>query len=168
MGLFSFVKGIGEKITGKSDTPAVAAPSAPAAPAPHAPAAEPTAQQIANLLLNRVQSLGLGVTGLSINYNSATDTATIRGEAKSQADREKIVLAVGNVNHVAAVQDDMTVTAPAPESKFYTVKSGDTLSKVAKEVYGNANLYNKIFEANQPMLSHPDKIYVGQVLRIPA
>lgn len=165
MGLFSFVKGIGEKITGKSDTPVVAAP---AAPAPHAPAAEPTAQQIANLLLNRVQSLGLGVTGLSISYNSATDTATIRGEAKSQADREKIVLAVGNVNHVAAVQDDMTVTTPAPESTFYTVKSGDTLSKVAKEVYGNANLYTKIFEANQPMLSHPDKIYVGQVLRIPA
>ena len=44
---------------------------------------------------------------------------------------------------------------------------GDTLSKIAKEHYGNANLYNKIFEANRPMLSHPDKIYPGQKLRIP-
>lgn len=167
MGLFSFVKGIGEKITGKSDAPA-AAPTAPVAPTQHAPAAEPTAQQVANLLLSRVQSLGLSITGLSINYNSTTDTATLSGEAKSQADREKAILAVGNVNHVAAVQDEMTVATPAPESKMYTVKSGDTLSKVAKEFYGNANEYNKIFEANKPMLSHPDKIYVGQVLRIPA
>jgi len=47
------------------------------------------------------------------------------------------------------------------------VKKGDTLSAVSKEVYGNANLYNKIFEANKPMLSSPDRIYPGQVLRIP-
>ena len=53
-------------------------------------------------------------------------------------------------------------------SQFYTVKSGDTLSKIAKEFYGEANKYNQIFEANKPMLSDPDKIYPGQVLRIPA
>ncbi|MEC7120782.1 MAG: peptidoglycan-binding protein LysM [Pseudomonadota bacterium] len=163
MCLFSFVKGVGEKLTGKKDAPAPAA-----APTQAAPSAEPTAQEIANLLLNRVQSLGLGISGLSVSYNSTTDTATIRGEAQSQADREKAVLSVGNIDHVAAVQDDMTVATPEPESKMYTVKSGDTLSKVAKEFYGNANEYNKIFEANKPMLSHPDKIYVGQVLRIPA
>lgn len=50
---------------------------------------------------------------------------------------------------------------------MYTVKSGDSLSKIAQEVYGSANEYNKIFEANKPMLSSPDKIYPGQVLRIP-
>ena len=54
------------------------------------------------------------------------------------------------------------------ESKTYTVKSGDTLSKIAKEFYGNANKYQQIFEANKPMLKDPDKIYPGQVLRIPA
>jgi nucleoid-associated protein YgaU len=46
--------------------------------------------------------------------------------------------------------------------------SGDTLSKIAKEAYGDANAYMKIFEANKPMLSNPDKIYPGQKLRIPA
>ena len=60
------------------------------------------------------------------------------------------------------------VETASPESKMYTVKSGDNLSKISKEVYGDANQYQKIFEANQPMLSSPDKIYPGQVLRIPA
>ena len=50
---------------------------------------------------------------------------------------------------------------------FVTVKKGDTLSAIAKVQYGDANKYNKIFEANKPLLSHPDKIYPGQVLRIP-
>ena len=53
------------------------------------------------------------------------------------------------------------------QSKTYTVKAGDSLSKIAKEFYGEANKYNQIFEANQPMLKDPDKIYPGQVLRIP-
>lgn len=52
-------------------------------------------------------------------------------------------------------------------SQFYTVKSGDTLSKIAKEFYGEANKYTQIFEANKPMLKDPDKIYPGQMLRIP-
>jgi len=59
------------------------------------------------------------------------------------------------------------VETPEPEAKFYTVVSGDSLSKIAKEYYGNAMKYPVIFEANKPMLSHPDKIYPGQVLRIP-
>ena len=53
-------------------------------------------------------------------------------------------------------------------SRTYTVQSGDTLSKIAKEFYGSANKYQQIFEANKPMLKDPDKIYPGQVLRIPA
>jgi nucleoid-associated protein YgaU len=57
--------------------------------------------------------------------------------------------------------------APAPASVFYTVKKGDNLSTIAKEQYGNASKYMVIFEANKPMLKDPDKIYVGQVLRIP-
>jgi nucleoid-associated protein YgaU len=48
-----------------------------------------------------------------------------------------------------------------------TVRSGDTLSKIAKDAYGDANAYMQIFEANKPMLSNPDRIYPGQVLRIP-
>ena len=53
------------------------------------------------------------------------------------------------------------------QSRTYTVKPGDTLSKIAREMYGDANQYPRIFEANQPMLKDPDKIYPGQVLRIP-
>jgi nucleoid-associated protein YgaU len=68
---------------------------------------------------------------------------------------------------VAAVNDMLTVAAPADPSKYYTVVKGDTLSKIAKEFYGNANKYPVIFEANKPMLTHPDKIYPGQLLRIP-
>ena len=85
----------------------------------------------------------------------------------SQEIREKILLALGNVEGVAEVDDTISVIVPAPEAKLHTVVSGDTLSKIAKTYYGNANDYNRIFEANKPMLSHPDKIYVGQVLRIP-
>ncbi|MDO4442177.1 MAG: peptidoglycan-binding protein LysM [Moraxella sp.] len=160
MGIFSFAKDIGDKIFNRNKKDQAPADAAPAA-------AEPTAQEIANLLLARVQA-NANISGLKVSYNGDTDTVVLTGEAASQADREKAVLAAGNVQHVAQVDDQLTVAAPEPESRFYTVKSGDTLSKIAKEMYGNANEYNKIFEANRPLLSHPDKIYVGQVLRIPA
>jgi nucleoid-associated protein YgaU len=69
---------------------------------------------------------------------------------------------------VASVDDQITVTGPAvAAARFVVVKKGDTLSAISLTVYGNANLYNKIFEANKPLLSHPDKIYPGQTLRIP-
>ena len=55
----------------------------------------------------------------------------------------------------------------ASSTRTYTVKSGDTLSKIAKEYYGDANAYNRIFEANQDKLQSPDKIQVGQQLTIP-
>jgi nucleoid-associated protein YgaU len=68
---------------------------------------------------------------------------------------------------VAQVNDLTTVEAPEPEATFYTVKSGDSLSAIAKAHYGDAMKYPEIFEANKPMLKDPDKIYPGQVLRIP-
>ncbi len=90
----------------------------------------------------------------------------LEGAAPADAEtREKLLLAVGNVAGVAQV-DDRTSAAEAA-STFYTVRKGDTLSAIAKSHYGNANAYTKIFEANRPMLENPDKIYPGQVLRIP-
>ena len=68
----------------------------------------------------------------------------------------------------AAVNDMLTVSSPAPEAQFHVVVSGDNLSKIAKKFYGDPNKYPLIFEANKPMLKHPDKIYPGQLLRIPA
>ncbi len=82
--------------------------------------------------------------------------------------RKKILVAVGNVTGVGRVSDGVKVTQSGAESRFYTVKSGDTLSAISKAMYGSANDYQRIFEANKPMLTHPDKIYPGQVLIIPA
>ncbi|MFT4020534.1 MAG: peptidoglycan-binding protein LysM [Acinetobacter sp.] len=158
MGLFDFVKGIGKKNQAKVEEQPTTTTATPA---------EPTAQQVANQLLAHVKSLGLAVEGLSVSYNSTTDVATVKGQVKTQADKEKIILAVGNIDHVAQVDDQLSVEVPEPESKFYTVKSGDNLSKIAKEVYGDANKYPTIFEANKPLLKDPDEIFPGQVLRIP-
>ncbi len=155
MGLFDFVKGIGKKNT--------AAAEPQVAPV----AAEPTAQEVANKLLGHIKSLGLPISGLSVSYNATTDLATVVGQVQNQADREKIILAVGNIDHVAQVDDQLTVVTPEPESKFYTVKSGDNLSKISKEFYGDTNKYNKIFEANRPLLKNANDIFPGQVLRIP-
>jgi nucleoid-associated protein YgaU len=79
------------------------------------------------------------------------------------------VLTAGNTKGVAQVDDRLVVEAaePEPEAAMYTVKSGDTLSAIAKAHYGDAMKYPEIFEANKPMLTDPDKIYPGQVLRIP-
>ncbi len=66
-----------------------------------------------------------------------------------------------------AVAAEPAAAEVLPTSVFYTVQSGDTLSKIAKAHYGDANAYHAIFEANKPMLKHPDKIFPGQVLRIP-
>ncbi|HEP9852139.1 TPA: peptidoglycan-binding protein LysM, partial [Pseudomonas aeruginosa] len=103
----------------------------------------------------------------NIQVSVEGDKVIASGEVASQEEKEKILLALGNVAGVSSVEDKITVAQAAPEARFVTVKKGDTLSAIAKAEYGNANAYMKIFEANKPMLSHPDKIYPGQVLRIP-
>ena len=82
--------------------------------------------------------------------------------------REKILLTVGNTAGISAVDDAIEVEAAEPEAQFHTVERGDTLSAIAKKYYGKASKYPVIFEANKPMLDNPDRIYPGQVLRIPA
>jgi nucleoid-associated protein YgaU len=92
---------------------------------------------------------------------------TVDGTVADQATKEKVLLCCGNVAGVASVNDLLVVETPAPEAQWHTVVSGDNLSKIAKKFYGDANKYPVIFEANKPMLTHPDKIYPGQMLRIP-
>ena len=164
MGLLSFFKDAGEKLFGKGQAQA----------AQQAAAADPSPEKIAtaNAAASRaiedyIRAMNLDATGLLVDFDSASSVVTVRGIAPDQATREKIVLCCGNVAGVSSVNDQMTVEVPVEESKYYTVKSGDNLSKIAKEFYGNANAYMKIYEANRPMLSHPDKIYPGQTLRIP-
>ena len=93
----------------------------------------------------------------------------LRGRVPDQPTRERAIVSAGNNRGVAEVEDQMEVEerTPRAQSRMYTVKSGDTLSKIAKAHYGDPMKYSQIFEANRPMLKDPDEIYPGQVLRIP-
>ncbi len=184
MGLFNFLRDVGAKLSGHG--------GAYSAPTPEA-------------LENELKRLGLPTDGLSMRVEG--DTVHLAGQVRDAETREKIVLAVGNVQGVGKVDDGQlqggesagtlagavgglsrlpagaagmevagsTLHAAAAQpveqgpggSMFYTVQKGDTLSAIAKRHYGEANAYMAIFEANRPMLDHPDRIYPGQVLRIP-
>ena len=165
MSLISFIKEAGEKLFGKGDAKA-AQPGAAAAASPEEVARlSATAGQA---IADYIRSQGLEVDGLDVSYDATKTTVTVAGVAADQATKEKVVLCCGNVHSVSAVNDLMTVKAAAqPEAQWYTVAKGDNLSKISKQFYGDANKYPQIFEANKPMLTHPDKIYPGQVLRIP-
>ena len=152
MGLLSFIKEAGEKLFGSGEAKAGTADANTAA---------------AKAIKDYIGAMKLSADNLEVAFDGSTGTVTVSGQANDQETREKIVLCCGNVAQVDKVVDNMSVKNPLPEAKFYTVVRGDTLSKIAKEYYGNANAYMKIFEANKPMLTHPDKIYPGQVLRIP-
>jgi nucleoid-associated protein YgaU len=164
MGLLSFFKDAGEKLFGKGEAQA-AQQAAAKDPSPEKVAAANDAA--AKAIESYIRAMNLDATGLMVDYDASNSTVTVRGIAPDQATREKIVLCCGNVAGVASVNDQLTVEVPVDESQYYTVKSGDSLSKIAQQFYGNGNAYMQIFEANKPMLSHPDKIYPGQNLRIP-
>ena len=165
MGLIDFVKSAGEKLfgRGKAQTAMAEMQAAPADPAKVAAANAAAGDAI----LDYIKSQNLSATGLTVTFDGAKSTASVFGVAPNQATREKIVLCCGNVAGVAAVTDMMTVDQSEPEAKYYTVVSGDNLSKISKANFGDPNKYMVIFEANKPMLSDPNKIYPGQVLRIP-
>lgn len=145
MSIFSFVKEAGEKLIDLL-TPGNANAS--------------------EQLKEHIEKVGLG--NPNVHATVEGDKVIVSGEVATQEEKEKILLALGNIAGVSSVEDQITVTGPVVVSAvFVTVKKGDTLSAIAKVQYGDANKYNKIFEANKPLLSHPDKIYPGQVLRIP-
>ena len=158
MGLIDFIKGAGEKIFDKEDEAAAAAAEAASR--------EATEKRRAEGLANYVGRLGFEIDDLGIAVDD--DLVTVSGTAPSQEIREKLVLALGNTAGTSRVDDRLELEAGEPEAQFYTVASGDSLSLIAKKYYGNPMKYPAIFEANKPMLSDPDKIYPGQVLRIPA
>ena len=164
MGLFDFLKSAGKKLHLTHEDAPAAAP-ATATPEPSQAVKETGERNKAAALAKLITDMGLAVDELGIRVDD--DKVTVTGTAPSQEVKEKVVLMLGNVDGVAKVDDQMTVTNPAPAATFYTVVSGDNLSHIAKHFYGNANLYPKIFEANRPMLKDPDEIYPGQVLRIP-
>ena len=141
MGLWSFVKGAGKKVFGGGDDAEVSGAA----------------------LQDELKDLGLETEGLDITVEG--DQVKVSGKAASQEVREKVILAVGNVEGVATVEDNLE--GGEGEPTFHTVEKGDTLWAIAEKTLGNGARYTEIFEANRPMLSDPDKIYPGQVLRIP-
>lgn len=117
-------------------------------------------------LKEEVNKWGLDSSGMDINVDE-DGKVSVTGKAVSQEMKEKIILALGNVEGVDGVWDNASVDSENGRSQFHTVVSGDTLSAISKTYYGSYKHYPVIFEANKPMLSDPDKIYPGQVLRIP-
>ncbi|TAG34808.1 MAG: peptidoglycan-binding protein LysM [Polaromonas sp.] len=165
MGMFSFIKEAGEKLFGHGEAQAAQA-AVVAAPTPEN--IQALSQAAGDAIATYIGTMNLDVEALEIAFDAPTGTVTVSGVVPDQATKEKVLLCCGNVASVQSVNDMMTVSSPEPESQMYVVVSGDNLSRVSKQFYGTPNKYTQIFEANKPMLTHPDKIYPGQVLRIPA
>jgi len=118
--------------------------------------------------LKKIEEQGVKLQNLHIQDNKLF----IKGAAPTDAAKNEVWTAIKSVDRTygdltADITIDPSLPPPKPKEQAYTVQSGDTLSKISKQFYGDANQYNKIFEANKPMLSNPDKIYPGQNLRIP-
>ncbi|TKT82782.1 peptidoglycan-binding protein LysM [Aquamicrobium sp. LC103] len=149
MGLFDFVKSVGTKLGlgGEEAGPKV------------------------EDLKKELDSHKLGTDKVQIEV--VGDKAILKGSVADQATFEKAVIAVGNTLGVSKVETDLKVEAANSSAEkapvFYTVVKGDNLWKIAEKQYGKGKgaKHTVIFEANKPMLTHPDKIYPGQVLRIP-
>jgi nucleoid-associated protein YgaU len=175
MGLISFLKDAGEKML-HGGAAASASTSTPATPESAAPAPDGAdeglrakEQALERAILDYMAAQNLPTSGVTVRFESATATVYLSGSVPDQQTREKMILCSGNVQGVEHVDDGLTLSGgDGAESQWYTVQSGDSLSKIAQDVYGDASRYNTIFEANQPMLSDPNRIYPGQKLRIPA
>ncbi|RQP06707.1 MAG: peptidoglycan-binding protein LysM [Paracoccus sp. BP8] len=160
MAIWDFVKDAGKSLFGSE---------AEAQEAPAQPAQSDTDRKVAAL---KAELSALGLTGKDVHLKLRGDTVVISGKARDQETLEKLILAVGNIKGIARVElaEGAGTEAPAPTAAapvFHTVQKGETLSAIAQKYLGKASRYPEIFEANKPMLSHPDKIYPGQTLRIP-
>jgi nucleoid-associated protein YgaU len=150
MGLISFIKNAGEKIF-KFE--------------------EKREQEKAELIAAHIKKFGFNTSNILVSVDD--EKVTLTGTIDTIDNKNKVIVTAGNIDGISSVEDRIivlqppVVTPPPPEKQFYTVKKGDYLSKIAKQVYGNANKYNIIFEANKPMLKDPNLIYPGQVLVIP-
>ncbi len=140
MGLFDFVNDVGKKLF-----PPQAKPEDAAA---------------------KIRPAELGIVGLQVRY--ADGKRTLAGECPSAEAMQKAVLIAGNVQGVSAVGiAGLKVPAPKERVEYCVIAKGDTLSKIAKQYYGDANKYPRIFAANREVIKDANLIYPGQKIRIP-
>ncbi len=142
MGLFDFASNIGKKIFGSEDDASAK-------------------------ITEQLESVNPGVDNIKAEFQEGV--VTLSGESDDPAAVEKAILMAGNIEGVSEVVNN-TNQQLEPESdtvEYYLIQSGDTLSKLAKQFYGDASVYNKIFEANKEVIQDPDLIFVGQKIRIP-
>ena len=141
MGLFDFVINQGKKLFGAGDDPAAK-------------------------IKQEIEAANPGIKNLNVEFKDGEDKLS-RDAASAEA-MEKAVLMAGNVQGVEKVSADQVQAPPqAGKVEYYTIQSGDNLSSIAKKFLGNASAYHQIFEANREVIKDPDKIYVGQKIRIP-
>jgi len=164
MGLFDFASDIGKKVFGIGDADA------------------------AEKIKLDIEANNPGISGLEVELQEES-VCVLRGECESKEAKEKAILMAGNmkgVSDVVAVRlkvanaDDTQQTSEALEdqadaafeesssSQYYTIESGDTLWGIAAKFLGNGSKYPEIFEANREVIEDPDKIFVGQKIRIPS
>lgn len=149
MDLVNFAVELGKKVIAAADAP------------------EAAAEKIKKELLNA--NLGLGDLQVTLN---GTD-CRLSGTCPDWPAYQKAILVVGNIEgigHIDAkdLKIQFATPTPEPQVQYYVIQKGDNLSKIAKQFYGDANAYNQIFEANKEVIQHPDKIFPGQKIRIPA
>ena len=144
MGLFDFVKDIGKKL--------------------FPPKAKP--EDAAAKIRQEIESAGLGIVGLQVAY--AEGKVTLAGECPSAEAMQKAVLIAGNVQGVSEVSiSGLKVPPPKEKVEYYIIVKGDTLSKIAKQYYGDASKWKAIHEANRDLIANPDLIQIGWALKIP-
>ncbi len=146
MGLFDFVKDVGRQIFDTDD-------------------------EAADNIKQHLEIKTSGLSNLTVEFDDGV--ATICGDCKNQAVRDKAILIAGNIKGVKkVVADDLKAPPPKPEepeekAEFYEIVKGDTLGAISKKYYGSAGKYLKICEANRDIIKDPNKIYPGQKIRIP-
>ncbi len=143
MGFFDFIKDAGAKILGKGDDN----------------------ENVKKLIEEEKETMPIE----DLEVEVVGDTVKIKGKAKSTEDKVKAALIAGNIEGISKVDADELVTEDnAPiEDLFYEVQKGDTLWRIAEIYYKDGSRYTEIFEANREVIKDPDKIYPGQMIRIP-
>lgn len=158
MGFFDFFKSAGEKVVDNQANQEVSDATKQAQ----------LNAEAADAIKRYIESKDLLIEGLTVEFDAKKSLVTLSGKAQNAEASEKALLAAGNINGVANVDNQIEVVEQGQQTRYHDVQKGETLSQIAKEYFGDPNQYNKIFEANRPMLEDPDKIYPGQKLRIPA